>query len=162
MNIVNDMKVQIRPFESADLEKLSEIWFSASSRVHAFLGEQRLREQRVIVEDAYLPKSETWVAHHDHIPVGFIGLINTFIGGLFIDPAMQGNGVGRALITHALKLKGELQLDVYADNRSAHSFYQRLGFEEVARQAEDDNGLPFEIVRMRFRAVGHSKNEPDV
>lgn len=160
MSIVNDMNVQIRAFEATDIKTLSEIWFGASRQVHAILVEQRLREQRTLIEDTYLPQSETWVACINGMPVGFIGLIDSFIGGLFVDPSRQGSGVGRALVAHALELKGELQLEVYADNRSAHAFYRRLGFEELARQAQDDNGLPFEIVRMHFKAVGRAANEP--
>ncbi|WDD92847.1 GNAT family N-acetyltransferase [Burkholderia sp. FERM BP-3421] len=154
------MEVQIRAYETSDIKKLSEIWFGASSRVHAFLGEQRLREQRTLIEDTYLPRSETWVACQNGKPVGFIALIDTFIGGLFVDPAMQGSGIGRALVAHALNLKGELKLEVYALNLDAHAFYQRLGFEEVTRQAEEEDGLPFEVVQMRFKATDHSANEP--
>ncbi len=162
MSIVNGMELQIRAFEASDLKKLSEIWFDASSQVHAFLGEQRIREQRTLIEDTYLQESETWVACRAGLPVGFVGLIDTTVGGLFVDPEIQGSGVGRALLAHALKLKGELQLEVYADNRSAHAFYQRLGFEEVARHVEEEDGLPFEIVQMRLRGIDRFPNEPAI
>lgn len=150
------MQLQIRAFDAGDIGKLSEIWFETSLRVHAFLGEARLREQRVLVEQAYLPNSETWVACLDGVPVGFIGLIDSFIGGLFVDPGRQGSGIGRALAAHALTLKGELELEVYAENRAACAFYRRLGFEEVSRRPEDDEGLPFEVILMRLRNMDRS------
>ncbi|UTY59712.1 GNAT family N-acetyltransferase [Massilia sp. erpn] len=150
---MDNIKLQIRAFEAADIEKLSAIWFASSCRAHAFLGEARLREQRTLVEEAYLPNSETWVACLDDVPVGFIGLIDSFIGGLFVDPGRQGSGIGRALADHALGLKGELELEVYAENHAACAFYRRLGFAEVSRRAEDDEGLPFEVILMRFRNI---------
>lgn len=143
------MEIQIRAYEASDLSTLSAIWFDASMLAHPFLGEARLRAQRTLVEDIYLPGSETWVACRADEPVGFIGLLGASIGGLFVAPAMHGHGIGRALVAHALAIKGALDLEVYADNRAACAFYARLGFEEVSRRDEDDDGLPFANIRMR-------------
>ncbi|WP_419677588.1 GNAT family N-acetyltransferase [Aliarcobacter lanthieri] len=149
--IMDEMKFNIRSFDPSDLKKLSEIWFVASSEVHSFLGKQRLLEQKKLIEDIYLLNSETYVACYDGIPIGFIGLMDTFIGGLFIDPKMQGFGIGRALVNYALKLKEGLQLEVYFDNQKAYLFYRHLGFEEISRKAKDDDGLPFEVVHMKLK-----------
>ncbi|MBX8814700.1 GNAT family N-acetyltransferase, partial [Ochrobactrum sp. MR34] len=40
-------------------------------------------------------------------------------------------------------------LEVYALNTQAHNFYLRNGFVEIARFAEDDEGLPFTVIHMR-------------
>lgn len=147
---MKNLEIQIRAYEASDLPCLSSIWHDASLQAHSFLGATRLQEQRALIETVYLPNSETWVACQTGKPVGFIGLLDTLIGGLFVDPKRQGSGVGRALVAHALKLKGELLLDVYADNKRAVAFYQRLGFEEMTRRVEDDEGLPFENIQMRL------------
>lgn len=150
---MKNVELCIRAYDQAsDLSKLSAIWFDASMRAHAFIGEARLREQRVAIETIYLPQAETWVACHDGEPVGFISLLDTFIGGLFVAPDRQGLGTGRALVGHALALKGELSLEVYTANRQACGFYRGLGFEEVSRRAIDDEGLPFENAMLRLRA----------
>ena len=62
---------------------------------------------------------------------------------------MHGHGIGRALVEHALALKGALDLEVYADNLGARAFYARLGFDEISRRDEDDEGLPFANILMR-------------
>ncbi|OKO84992.1 GNAT family N-acetyltransferase [Bradyrhizobium sp. AS23.2] len=147
---MKNSEVIIRAYEASDLHALSTIWFEASRRVHSFLGDDRLRNQRKLVESVYLPESETWVATCNGAPVGFIGLIDAFIGALFVSTELQGGGIGRALVAHALQLKRELELEVYTANESARSFYERLGFVEVSRTAEDAEGLPFEVVRMRL------------
>lgn len=143
------MAIEIRAYEASDLHTLSAIWFDASMLAHPFLGEARLREQRALIEQVYLPEAETWVACRGGEPVGFIGLLDASIGGLFVAPALHGHGIGRALVEHALALKGTLDLEVYADNRDAHAFYTRLGFDEVSRRDEDDEGLPFANILMR-------------
>ncbi|KAB2678425.1 MULTISPECIES: GNAT family N-acetyltransferase [Hyphomicrobiales] len=134
----------IRPFDAAtDLKKLSSIWFEASMKAHPFIGEPRLIEQRRLIEEEYLPKAETSVACLDGEAVGFISLLGTFIGGIFIAPDRQGFGIGRKLIADALVRKQELSLEVYTDNEQAVRFYRSLGFQEVSRRVVDDFGFPF-------------------
>lgn len=143
--------VLIRPYASDDdLKKLSYIWLEASLLAHPFIGEQRLLEQRALIEDQYLPNSETWVACIRDQPNGFISLLDTFIGGIFISPAHQGLGIGRELIIHALDLKGMLELEVYTDNLQALAFYNKLGFQELSRRPVDDEGYAYENARLRL------------
>lgn len=142
--------VTIRAYSAADKGILSSIWYLASLEAHGFLGEARLQEQRRLIENIYLEKAETWVACLGGEPAGFIGLLDTFVGGLFVAPSAQGTGIGRRLIAHALALKGQLMLEVYADNGRACAFYRQLGFREISRRARDDDDLPFENILMRL------------
>ncbi|WP_440658431.1 GNAT family N-acetyltransferase [Ensifer adhaerens] len=145
------MDVMIRAYRAADLEELSAIWFEASITAHAFVGEARLREQRLLIETVYLPNAETWVAIRGGEPAGFVSLLDDFIGGLFVSPRHQGAGIGRLLVSHALQLKGQLRLEVYTANSQAYAFYENLGFEEQSRRSEDDEGLPFENAQMLLK-----------
>lgn len=134
----------IRPFDAAtDLKRLSSIWFEASIKAHPFIGEARLIQQRRLIEGEYLPKAETSVACLDGEAVGFISLLGSFIGGIFIAPDRQGFGIGRQLIADAMARKGELSLEVYTENEQAVRFYNRLGFHEMSRRDIDDFGFPF-------------------
>lgn len=143
--------VLIRPYAPAkDTQELSLIWLEASRVVHPFIGEARLVEQRALIENQYLPRAETWVATIHDLPCGFISLLDTFVGGIFVSPNRQGRGIGRRLIAHALGLRGELSLDVYIENRQAMSFYTELGFRELSRRPVDDDGYPFENARLRL------------
>ncbi len=141
--------VIIRPFETTDTVELSKIWFEASLLAHPFIGESRLMDQKTLIEEQYLPSAETWVAILGDQPVGFISLIETFIGGLFVSPDWQGLGIGWKLTSHALTLKSELSLEVYTDNTQAMNFYSRFGFQEVSRRSVDDEGYPFKNARLR-------------
>lgn len=58
------------------------------------------------------------------------------LNALYVDPALHGKGVGKALLDAALALPRvrdghTLYLDVWEENRRALSFYQRNGFEAV-------------------------------
>ncbi|MEY8840410.1 GNAT family N-acetyltransferase [Cribrihabitans sp. XS_ASV171] len=149
---MTDPDKMIRPFDAADTGALSAIWLDASRVAHAFIGEQRLLCQRQLIEEKYLPMAETWVACQGETPVGFISLLDSFVGGLFVAPDGQGRGIGRALVTLAAQRKGALSVEVYSENRSAVLFYQALGFQEVSRRPTDDEGLPFELILMHREA----------
>lgn len=141
----------IRPFDrSRDTQTLSGIWLDASLIAHAFIGRRRLLDQQVLIESKYLPLAETWVACINDAPAGFISLLDTFIGGIFVAPHQQGLGIGRLLVAHALSLKGELSLEVYTANEQALRFYGAIGFQEVSRRVTDDEGYPFENARLRL------------
>jgi putative acetyltransferase len=143
--------ILIRPYApTTDTQKLSLIWLEASLLAHPFIGEQRLLEQQTLIENQYLPNAETWVASIRDQPCGFISLLDTFVGGIFVSPNRQGGGIGRKLIAHALSLKGELSLEVYINNRQAVAFYTGLGFQEVSRRPVDDDGYPFENSYLRL------------
>ncbi|MCB1354813.1 MAG: GNAT family N-acetyltransferase [Rhodobacteraceae bacterium] len=145
--------VLIRPLDAAtDIETLSGIWLEASLKAHPFIGEPRLREQRALIEDEYMPKAETFVALCEGEPAGFISLLGTFVGAIFIAPAQQGRGIGRKLIAHALSLKGELSLEVYTANDGAVRFYRALGFTEASRRDVDDFGYPFPNALLKLKA----------
>ncbi|GHC78054.1 GNAT family N-acetyltransferase [Limoniibacter endophyticus] len=150
---MKNQNLVIRALDLAtDVDKLSDIWLDASLAAHPFIGELRLLEQRQLIEEKYLPNSETWVACIGREPVGFISLIDTFIGGIFVAPDHQEEGIGRRLISYAFDLKGELSLEVYTLNYRAVQFYTTLGFQEVSRRATDDEGLPFENALLRLKS----------
>lgn len=143
--------VVVRPYRAADLHALSSIWFEASASAHSFLGQERLREHQRLVETQYLPAAETWVASVGDAPVGFISLLGDFVGGLFVAPSHHGRGIGRTLLSHAIRLKGGLELEVYTANTQAMAFYRAMGFTEISRRESDDEGLPFENARLVIR-----------
>lgn len=140
---------EIRPIRDEDTEALVAIWLEASRFAHSFLGEERLLMQAEQVRDIYLKQAENWVIVHDGKPAGFVGLMDEFIGGLFVDTKIHGKGLGRQLLDHALNLKKSLKLEVYALNTQAHGFYLRNGFVETARHPQDGEGLPFAVIHMR-------------
>lgn len=144
--------IVIRPYDrAADTEILSSIWFDASMIAHPFIGRRRLLEQRRLIETEYLPKAETWVACHSGHAIGFISLLDSFIGGLFIAPDRQGLGAGRKLVAHALARKGALSLEVYTANEQAVRFYTSLGFNEVSRRDVDDFGYPYQNAALHLQ-----------
>jgi len=88
----------------------------------------------------YLPNAETWVLENDGTPVGFIAMIGTEIGGLFLDPSEQGKGLGRQMVDHVVAIKGPLTVEVFKDNKIGLPFYERYGFVVTGEGVFDASG----------------------
>ena len=101
-----------------------------------------------MVRDRYLPTAEIEVAETEGTVCGFIALLGSFIGGLFVDPSLHGRGIGRALVLEARRSRPVLDLEVYEQNADARAFYARLGFVERARRSRDDQGRPLPLIAL--------------
>ena len=77
-----------------------------------------------------LPEAEVYVYEDDAAEeiIGFIGLMDTFVAGLFVKDGMQSKGIGKQLVDYAKNQKERLSLTVYQKNERAACFYQREQF----------------------------------
>lgn len=144
------MTLLLRPYDAErDLETCLAIWREASKVAHPFLGFDVIEAEEQIVRDQYMPVANITVAESDARVVGFIALLDAFIGGLFVDPGSHRQGAGRALVLDAAMRKGTLDVEVYRDNPKAIAFYQAVGFKEISERPLDDLGRHHPLVLMR-------------
>lgn len=54
---------------------------------------------------------------------GFIGMMENYIAGIFVDEKFRSCGIGRELLDYAKSVKKELSLSVYKKNQAAARFY---------------------------------------
>ena len=94
-----------------------------------------------------LPEAEVYVYEDDAAEeiIGFIGLMDTFVAGLFVKDGMQSKGFGKQLVDYAKDKKERLSLTVYQKYERAIRFYQREQF-VVADEQVDENTNEFEYV----------------
>ena len=92
------------------------------------------------MKEKYLPFGENLVFEEEGKVVGFISLVGERICALFVAPEMQGKGIGRDLIEHAMILKGNLALRVYRENENALRFYEKRGFVTVGEEIDEFTG----------------------
>ena len=89
-------------------------------------------------------RHEVWIADEGGV-AGFAGLSPGWLDHLYVDPAIQGRGIGGALLNHAKALQpGGLQLWVFQKNDGARRFYARHGFRlvELTDGAGNQEGEP--------------------
>lgn len=130
----------IRPYQNGDKSAVISIWRDASSLAHPFLTTQQLDVAADMIQNHFLDIAETYMAEQDGAPVGFIALIGTEVGGLFLRPAFHGRGIGKALMDKAVALHGAVQLEVFTDNSIGRQFYKRYGFMEGLEKVDPHFG----------------------
>lgn len=130
----------IRRYRAEDTDALEIAWRNATKIAHPFLKETFVEQEAEMLRKVYLPKAETWVVEDEGAPVGFVAIIGEEIGGLFLDPASHGKGLGKALVDHAIALKGPMWLEVFEKNSTGRCFYDRYGFVETSRSVHDATG----------------------
>lgn len=130
----------IRKFKEDDLNTVMQIWFDTNIKAHHFISRQYWIDNYEMVKDI-LPKKEIYVYEDDNINQinGFIGLMDNYIVGIFVNKNNQSRGIGKQLLDYVKEIKETLNLSVYQKNIRAISFYQREQFIIQSEHIDNDN-----------------------
>ena len=138
----------LRPAEVEDADALALIHVLARRAspmpdpVHPDDDVRRWLRER-LADDA--PGHEAWVAEIGGLPVGYARTTPGWLDDLYVQPAHQGGGVGRALLELVTaRQPGGFCLWVFEANTPARSFYARHGLVELERTdgAGNEEGEP--------------------
>ena len=129
----------IRVLKENDLTAVMQIWLDTNIEAHKFIQKEYWINNYTAVKEM-LPRAEVYVYKDDntHQIVGFIGLTNNYIEGIFIKETFQSKGIGKQLLNYVKELKSVLSLRVYQKNIRAVSFYLREQF-IIQTESMDDN-----------------------
>ena len=132
-----------------------DLWERSVRATHHFLGEEGILALRPFVAEALAGDAvEWWVLVDDAgTLLGFTGLTDHTIEGLFLDPAHRGKGGGRRLVEFAQeRFPGVLRVDVNEQNPEALKFYEAMGFRSIGRSPTDTGGRPYPLLHLE-RAI---------
>ncbi|MGP1543242.1 MAG: GNAT family N-acetyltransferase [Dialister pneumosintes] len=129
----------IRKLRESDLSAVMKIWLDTNIKSHNFVSKEYWTSNYEIVKEI-LPKSEIYVYEEDDTNLidGFIGLLDSYLAGLFVKNTAQSKGIGKQLLDYAKSIKSEMTLSVYQKNIRAVHFYQREQF-QIQSENIDDN-----------------------
>ncbi len=129
----------IRKFESKDLDSIMEIWINENIRAHKFISRDYWLSNYKFVRDN-LPNAKVYVYESFNKILGFIGLRDNYIEGIFVDVSVQSIGIGSKLLNNSKKLYDYLQLSVYQKNNKAVNFYINQDFKIIDERKDDNTG----------------------
>ena len=127
----------IRNFKETDLKRVMKIWLVSNLEAHSFINPDCWQERFASAARA-ISQAEVYVFERDGEIIGFLGIKNRHIEGLFVDGEHRSSGVGKALLDHAKERHPKLTLCVYKRNARAENFYRREGFMPVREQLDVD------------------------
>ena len=129
----------IRALRPEDMEAVLAIWLETNQQAHYFVPDSFWEKHYKPVQ-ALLLQSSVYVLEEKGKIVGFIGLIESYIAGLFVWKDYQAQGIGKRLLDFAKKQHDKLTLHVFQKNTGALRFYLREGFSIVEESRDDDTG----------------------
>lgn len=123
-------------------------WEVATRLAHEFMTDEFIAQERKNVAEIYIPNTDTWVAEIDGKVKGFIALMGSEVGAIFLQPDCHGKGVGKALMDKAQELHGDLEVEVFRENVIGRNFYSRYGFEQVEEKQHEPTGQ--QVLRLKL------------
>ncbi|MCB1023317.1 MAG: GNAT family N-acetyltransferase [Acidobacteria bacterium] len=138
----------IRKYKEEDLETVVDIWYQSSTVAHPFLAADFVEKVKKDMHDIYIPNSETWVYEDGDNIIGFIGMIDNEIGGLFVLPDNHSKGTGTKLVDLVSKLHPVLEVEVFKENKIGRAFYDKYGFTFVKEYFDEASNS--DVLRLQY------------
>jgi GNAT superfamily N-acetyltransferase len=129
------MSCDIRPMAPEEAGTVADLWYRTGREAYPYLpGWQSMTPDLAlrVFREHVAARCDVFVAEQDGVLAGYLAMTGSYIDRLYIDPALQGRGIGTALIEHARRrCPGGLELHTHQQNASACAFYEHLGFVAV-------------------------------
>lgn len=130
----------IRKMRKDDIDVVVDIWYKASIQAHSFIPKKYWEDNKNLMKYKYLPISEVYLAVKDKAVLGFIALVSDNLAAIFVEPKLQGEGIGSLLLDYAKSIRNVLWLKVYVKNKRAVHFYKKKGFKVKSKSTDSDTG----------------------
>ena len=130
----------IRKFEKNDINPVMQIWKNENIKAHKFISKEYWKNNYNYVKEI-LPNAEIYVYVLKENIVGFIGINENYIEGIFIDTNNQCKGIGTSLLNKVKENRDNLTLSVYKKNINAINFYKKNDFIITSENIDEDTLL---------------------
>ena len=127
----------IRKFEINDIDEVMQIWQNENIKAHQFIPKEYWENNYNFVKEV-LPNAEIYVYVIKEKIVGFVGVNNNYVEGIFVDTNYQGDGIGTSLLNKVKENRDNLILSVYKKNVNAINFYKKNGFMIVCEKIDEN------------------------
>ena len=95
--IEGQMKNQIRHLQEDDIDAVAKIWLDTNVEVHSFIPSEYWKGNLTSVKGMFL-QAEMYVYEENREILGFIGLDQSYIAGIFVKKQNRSLGIGKALL----------------------------------------------------------------
>ena len=127
----------IRKFETKDTERVMQIWLEVNIETHNFVLSDYWLSQYQSVQEQLLP-ADIYVYEQDKEIQGFVGMMDDYLAGIFVDKKCRSMGIGKGLLECVKKNYPAFSLNVYQKNRRAVDFYLREGLFIVSKGVDEN------------------------
>ena len=132
--------VKIRKANEANINRVMDIWLRANLEAHNFVDPNYWKNNFAMVKQE-IQSADVFVVEIKNEIVGFAGLKEDYLAGIFFDQKVRHQGLGTELLNYLKHRYPQLILDVYQKNRAAVNFYQKNGFKIIQEKEYQNQNL---------------------
>ena len=136
----------IREYQAKNLDTIMTIWLQGNEQAHNFIDAEFFKQNFDLVK-MLIPMSTIYVQDINGVVVGFIGLTENYISGLYVEKNFRHQGTGSALVEKAKQRHNELMVHVYKQNSDAINFYLSQNFAIVGESINEETNHPEILMR---------------
>lgn len=81
--------------------------------------------------------AEIYVYEQESKIVGFVGMQDNYLAGIFVDKDIRSNVIGKQLLEYIKGIRQEFNLRVYKENKGAVNFYEREGLTIIIEEKDE-------------------------
>lgn len=129
----------IRKYNEFDLKRVMRIWYDGNMEAHDFIDKEYWDRNFGYVKRA-LSEAEVYVYEINGYVVGFVGIDEGYLEGLFVDKEYRGLGVGTKLVDYIKEKYDFFTLHVFENNYGAVTFYENRGLIKKEESIHEDLG----------------------
>ncbi|EOI01837.1 hypothetical protein UAY_01245 [Enterococcus moraviensis ATCC BAA-383] len=123
---------------TGELEEILDIWLTANYDAHPFIPDSYWQENLAFVREQ-LPLAELYIYREQNKILGFLGVTDSYIAGIFVRSDYRKQGIGKKLLDTVKQTHDTLNLSVYEKNSNALTFYDKHGFQK-SNESIDETG----------------------
>ncbi|MDV7694526.1 hypothetical protein A7K95_06410 [Pediococcus parvulus] len=132
------MKIQVTAKVSeVQLHQVMQIWLAGNLQAHDFVAPDYWKQNYAEVAKQ-IKKATLILATENNSVLGFLGLVDGYIAGLFVNEDQQRRGIGTKLVQAAEQIQPELTLSVYQKNKNAVQFYHAHSFKILKTDVDEE------------------------
>lgn len=120
----------IRNFQIEDIDQIMKIWLDSNIDAHSFIKREYWISNASDVKKQLL-HAEIYVYEQESKIVGFVGMQDNYLAGIFVDKNARSKGIGKQLLEYIKGIHQEFTLSVYKENKGAVNFYEREGLTTI-------------------------------
>ena len=132
------MANMIRRMRISELDEIGDIWLQSNLEAHNFIDKNYWLDNLIPVKEQF-KKADIFVYTENEKVLGFVGLQDNYIAGIFVKSEFRSHSIGRQLLDYLKNNYSNLSLDVYDKNSRAVKFYQTNDFGIVSTDIDRDS-----------------------
>ena len=130
----------IRKANKEDINRVMNIWLQANLEAHNFVDPSYWKDNFAVVKQE-IQSADIFVVEVKNEIVGFAGLKEDYLAGIFFDQKVRHQGLGTELLNYLKQRYPQLILDVYQKNLAAINFYRKNGFKIIQEKEYQNQNL---------------------